>query len=166
MKIKQKNFENLDRPFEQRVLVEVQTKAGKLALEFSPLPLGFYEQIEKRVKMPKPPRTGWLRDKKNRFARDDFGNLIAETDDQDPVYLDAKKIADRRQNTAMLYELLRTSPLVEFSQVDDGTLEFFDRVYEELVAAGMSSGQQLQIIRAANKVSGLDEEEIDSAKKN
>ena len=65
-----------------------------------------------------------------------------------------------------MYALLVSSPEIEFSAQDDGSPEFYDLIYSELKEAGMDSGQQIRLIKAMRETIGLDDDELDVAKKN
>lgn len=166
MKIKKTGYENLDRPLEHFISLSLQTANGPLLLEVRPLPLGFLDGVEKLIPMPKPPRTGWVRGRRGRFERDERGQLIAEVDDQDPIYLKQKEITEKRHTTAILHAVLSSSPEIVFSAENDGTPEFYDKISEELIAAGMNSAHQARVIRVMRESIGLDEDELADAKKN
>lgn len=166
MKIKKSGWEALERPFECKIDLVLKTSNGDLILEVEPLPLGFLDEIEKRIPTPKPPKKGWLRGKKNRFLKDENGQMIPEVDEEDPKYLEEKEIADKRQNIAIVWKIISSSHEIEFQAEDDDTPEFFDRIHTELLEAGLNSNQLKDIFQTIREKAGLDEEELAIAKKN
>jgi hypothetical protein len=166
MKIKKHGFEGIERPLQQKIHIDIETEAGPLNLCVDPLSLGFYDTLRKNFPEPMPPRIGWLRGKNGKFERDEMGKIIPEVDESDQKYLEDKGLWSRRQNTAILYELLKTDPDIEFTtQPGDTPTLMMDGIYAELLSSGMSEGQQFQIISALNKASGIDQA-VEEAKKN
>lgn len=169
MKIKKQGFEVLDRPLEQKINIELETSAGLLSLSVDPLPIGFYDRMSRLFVLPEPPISGFARNKKGKLERDENGQPIKLRDEENEEYLEKKAKVQQRQNTYILYSLLSSDPDIEFNTEilpsDPDIGEKLEVVYQELADAGMSEGQQFQILTALNKASGLDEY-IQDAKKN
>lgn len=168
MKINRKGFEG-GQPFAQRITIELETINGPLPLTLVPLPLDFPERLEEKIPSPLPPKKGYIRDRKGRFVRDTLtGQPIMEYDKQDPVYKKEMQICQDRQTTMMVLEALQGEKTVEIESKRDTFkthLSYYDSVRDEFRKAGLSIGQQVQIVEAVNKVSGLKEEELEEEKK-
>lgn len=168
MKINKEGYEGIEKPFEKEEIVIINTKIGELHLVISPIPLDFSDILEKQIPSPNPKIKGVLKDKKGRYIRDEqTGKPLPEYDTTDKKYIAELKTCQRRQSMCLLIEGLRKDETLEFeakNEAYEDVREFYDAVYAELLKAGMTIGQQIKIINAINKVSGLDEKEVEEAK--
>lgn len=162
-----KNFPTT-RPLARLVQIDVETAHGTLRIDAEPLPLGFFEALQKEIPTPKPPRVGFIRNR-GKLERDDHGQPMAEYDEEDKEYLEKKRAAERRESAALLYFVLSQSPDITFETKRESckdAADFYDKIYQELLSAGMTIGQQLALVKVVHRASGLAQEEIDDAKKN
>lgn len=168
MKINRVGFEGKT-PFKQSTNIELDTLNGKLPLTLTPLPLDFPNRLEEKIPSPNPPKKGYIRDRKGKFVREALtGQPIMEFDKQDPKYKKEMQVCQDRQTTMMVLEALKEEESIEIESKRESfknPLEFYDSVREEFQIAGLSIGQQLQIVEAVNKVSGLKEDELEDEKK-
>lgn len=168
MKINKEGYEGVERPFEKEKIVTIQTKIGEINLTVLPIPLDFHETLEKEIPSPHSKIIGVMKDKKGRFVRDEqTGKPLPEYDLKNPKYLEELKTCQRRQSISLLLKGLRQDKTLKFEvkkEAFEDVKSYYDEIYNELLQAGMTIGQQIKIINAINKVSGLDEKEVEEAK--
>jgi hypothetical protein len=167
MKIKRTGYEELEKPLAHKITIDLPTSKGVLTLECDPLPIGFYQEIERKLPAPVPSISGYARDNKGKFIRDEKGAPVPERDETNPKYLEEKERHENRVNTALIHTVLKSCQEIEFS-ADEKLLagEFYDAIHAELLAAGMTTGQFLSVVRAINKANDIDDDDMREAKKN
>lgn len=157
-----------EKPFAQKIVVELDTTEGALPLSITPLPLDFHERLEKKIPSPSPPKKGYMRDKRGRFIKDSItGRPIMEFSEEDVEYKAKLALCQKRQSIAMVMEGLKEEENIEFGTKEADCKdysEYIDKIGQELKEAGLAIGQLIQLQEAVNRASGIKKEEVDEAK--
>jgi hypothetical protein len=136
--------------------------SGDLKLTLAALPLGYEEELDKLLPVPRPPFKGPMRDEQGKMLRE--GNRVVPFyDEQEVGYVAARALASRRRMTLMLKQALSADPSVTWETHRDqcgSEADYADRLYAELREFGFSQGDLVRLIKAVVETSTLTEEEL------
>lgn len=139
---------------------------GEISLTVTAFPYGFTEELMQELPMPEPPWQ-FIRGKGGKIERGEAGEPIKYKDTQNPSYkLDLQKVSALHL-AAQFYEALREESKVSFEAQPENFKdknEFYSRIHKEILESGITGGVVLDVIKLANKLSGIDLEKVDVAK--
>jgi len=144
-----------------------------VTLRLQALPIGFDSTIRKRIPIPSAPFGGAIIHKGQPVKDPETGRVAAWFNDQDSEYLRLTAISKQRQSTAMFVMAIQDDPNVTLEtkcSCDNGSPAsdweaYYDAVLKELHAFGFSPGDLIAIEAAITRVSALDADSIEAARK-
>lgn len=132
------------------------------------LPLGFDEQIEEDIPSPVPPNKPLISSDGQIIYRNRKQKIVETEPDTDNIsYKAACKIANRRQSAWTVLNGTRTdSSLVWAAKKESFSTigEFYQAIYDEIIASGFGAGKILQLVMAIQSISGMSKDQIERAK--
>lgn len=142
---------------------------GSIRLQVRAFPLGAEEEAARLFPDPVPP-VRFAEGKRGKPLRDPETNqLVKIRDTKDPGYLREAREANRRQMIFLVVEGLKEDPTLSWDTPRPEQLtrenagEYFDAIFEECRAAGLSTGDLGLILDKIRELGNLRGAEIDEA---
>jgi hypothetical protein len=128
------------------------------------LPFGYDEKMRKELPSPTPPLKGLMGpDGKPVLVDAKRQKWKTEPDEDDPEYKKAEAAQTRRQVAFMIYHGTKRDTTLEWSTKEGPPEEFFQGIYEELVAANIPAGRIIALQSAIMEISHMDRRRIEAA---
>lgn len=145
-------------------VVTIERPDGPLTLKIQALPLGFLEgTVLERVPSPTVHRKYAM--KGGKVLRDEIGRHVLEDQTDDPAYRSAVRRCSTLQGVAMIHEALRSDATVAWDtpQSEDWAA-FYGGVYDELVAAGVTTGEMRTLVDEILIISSMKQKDIEATR--
>lgn len=155
-------------PFTGTVQVGIVGDGEPAEVEVMGFPFGFMQRLERRVPSPPVPHGGFAREEDGSILRDSDGNAVPWYNSQDPDYKDRVAEVERRQRALMIRKALRGDESVtwdvnpnEYDLPEDWE-DYAEDLADEMEDS-LPPGADIKIVREANRLTRLDDKEIEKA---
>lgn len=147
--------------------------SNTLCVTVKPLPLGFHEELERKLPSPVPPIDGFVTDKNGEPIRDENGQPVPHRNFHDVDYKQRSERISFLQTVIIARTALRDSENIDWDTEPEGGKYDMPKDYEDYAADlaeemrdALTYGQINAIIRKSEELGGLDEEAVDKAMRN
>lgn len=123
------------------------------------------QDAEIEIPSPRPPKVGFVRNKRGMLDKDEMNRPIMEYDDDEPAYQAELREVQQLQAMKMIVDALDPGE-VEFETKKGNTppRQYYERIRDEMTKYGFSLGDYVTLIKAIARVSNLKEEDIAAAR--